>query len=81
MNEAAVRELVREALGRTELQAALRESRHLAQPAAPDAQPRRTAPHHPSHALYAQLVNATDACLIEPAVPCNHCGYCKSHGH
>jgi len=19
--------------------------------------------------------------LIEPAVTCNHCGYCKSHGH
>ncbi|HEY5617318.1 MAG TPA: hypothetical protein VIK60_05195 [Vicinamibacterales bacterium] len=21
------------------------------------------------------------ACIIEPAVPCNHCGYCKSMGH
>jgi hypothetical protein len=20
-------------------------------------------------------------CLIEPAVRCNHCGYCKCHGH
>jgi len=20
-------------------------------------------------------------CLIEPAVTCNHCGYCKSYGH
>jgi hypothetical protein len=20
-------------------------------------------------------------CLIEPAVRCNHCGYCESHGH
>ncbi len=20
-------------------------------------------------------------CLIEPAVACNHCGYCLSHGH
>ena len=20
-------------------------------------------------------------CLIEPAVPCNHCGFCKCHGH
>ena len=19
-------------------------------------------------------------CLIEPTVPCNHCGYCQSHG-
>jgi hypothetical protein len=21
------------------------------------------------------------ACLIEPAVGCNHCGYCQSYGH
>ena len=21
------------------------------------------------------------SCLIEPAVQCNHCGYCKCHGH
>ena len=35
---------------------------------------------HASHALY-HLINQTDACLIEPAVLCNHCGYCKSHGH
>ncbi len=20
-------------------------------------------------------------CLIEPAVKCNHCGYCQCHGH
>ena len=20
-------------------------------------------------------------CVIEPAVACNHCGYCKSYGH
>jgi hypothetical protein len=20
-------------------------------------------------------------CLIEPAVRCNHCGYCECHGH
>jgi len=35
---------------------------------------------HASHARY-QLLNPTDACLIEPAVRCNHCGYCKSHGY
>lgn len=29
------------------------------------------------------LERATDdtACLIEPAVRCNHCGFCKCHGH
>ncbi len=36
---------------------------------------------HSSHALYAGLVNVSDACVIEPAVACDHCGFCKSHGH
>jgi hypothetical protein len=36
---------------------------------------------HPSHHLYLTLVNASEACVIEPSVTCNHCGYCKSHGH
>ena len=29
------------------------------------------------------LERATDdtTCLIEPAVQCNHCGFCKCHGH
>jgi hypothetical protein len=22
-----------------------------------------------------------EACIIEPAVRCNHCGYCECHGH
>ena len=34
-----------------------------------------------SHTLYAGLVNVGDACVIEPAVRCDHCGYCKSHGY
>lgn len=38
-------------------------------------------PQHPSHALYVRLVNISDACVIEPSVQCDHCGYCKSHGH
>ena len=30
-----------------------------------------------------QLERAKDdtMCLIEPAVRCNHCGFCKCHGH
>lgn len=37
---------------------------------------------HASHFLYMQLVNDNGGqCLIEPNVPCNHCGYCQSHGH
>ena len=25
--------------------------------------------------------SGSDACIIEPSVPCTHCGYCKSYGH
>jgi hypothetical protein len=30
-----------------------------------------------------RLERSTDdtMCLIEPAVQCNHCGFCKCHGH
>lgn len=38
---------------------------------------------HPSHALFV-LPAGADAegpCIIEPAVACNHCGYCKAYGH
>ena len=38
------------------------------------------------HASFARLplVSGGDgdgACLIEPSVRCNHCGYCLSYGH
>jgi hypothetical protein len=38
---------------------------------------------HPSHALLLVTSGADESgpCIIEPAVPCNHCGYCKSMGH
>jgi len=36
---------------------------------------------HASHHLYLSLVNVDGACVIEPAIACDHCGYCKSHGH
>ncbi len=29
----------------------------------------------------AQGSDGDGACLIEPAVSCNHCGYCQSYGH
>ena len=35
---------------------------------------------HTSHYRYA-LPPSDGPCLIEPGVPCNHCGYCESHGH
>jgi hypothetical protein len=38
---------------------------------------------HPSHDLLPVPAGADSdgPCVIEPAVPCNHCGYCKSYGH
>jgi len=38
---------------------------------------------HGSHGLLT-LIGGGDPegrCLIEPAVPCTHCGYCQSLGH
>ena len=36
-----------------------------------------------SHSRYGVLSgeDAGGPCYIEPAVRCNHCGYCQSHGH
>jgi hypothetical protein len=36
---------------------------------------------HASHYQYVALINVGEACVIEPSVTCNHCGYCRSHGH
>jgi len=38
---------------------------------------------HASHATFVLPVGSDrdGSCLIEPAVMCNHCGYCKSYGH
>ena len=40
-------------------------------------------PSHPSHLTLPVSSGADEAgpCIIEPAVSCNHCGYCKSLGH
>ena len=38
---------------------------------------------HVSHALFV-IPDGSDSggpCIIEPAVMCTHCGYCKSLGH
>lgn len=38
---------------------------------------------HASHGMLplARGGDGDGACLIEPSVPCNHCGYCLSMGH
>ena len=80
MTDAELRALVRDAVAR-HLGGAQRTL--LAEPVADLAPPARSSSwtEHPSHHLYVQVVNTTDACVIEPAVTCDHCGYCKSHGH
>ena len=73
MNEDALRGLIREAI-----------TRQLNGGAAPPQAALRSEPvtfaTHASHFRYA-LPGSGEACLIEPAVTCNHCGYCQSHGH
>jgi hypothetical protein len=72
MTEQELRSLVREAIMRHTSAAAPR-------PPALTASARQ----HASHALFVLPSGAdTDGpCIIEPAVACNHCGYCKSYGH
>jgi len=38
---------------------------------------------HASHTTFSLPAGADGdgVCLIEPAVACNHCGFCKSMGH
>ena len=53
-------------------------------PAAGQPMPAATTRLHASHAVFATLTDGASEdgpCVIEPAVMCNHCGYCKSYGH
>ena len=70
MNEDILRTMIREAV-----------ARHLVagETAKRDEYP-LTFGTHASHFRYA-LPPSDGPCLIEPAVQCNHCGYCESHGH
>jgi hypothetical protein len=71
MNEEMLRAMIREAV-----------ARRLAQ-APPAEGPAASAvifTTDPSHDRY-PLPPSGGPCLIEPAVSCNHCGYCESHGH
>ena len=82
MDEEQVRALVRQAIARHLGPGAalvpVAAPRARAQPAAADGQ-RATGI---SHARF-DLVRPADEveCLIEPAVTCNHCGYCQCYGH
>ena len=70
MNDDALRALIRESV-----------ARHLGEPRAETVEQVPVSfLSHASHYRYA-LPPSGGPCLIEPGVPCNHCGYCESHGH
>jgi hypothetical protein len=71
MNEEMLRAMIREAV-----------AKRLEEVTEPDVQPAPSGAltTHPSHDRY-ELPGSGGQCLIEPAVPCVHCGYCQSHGH
>ena len=75
MTEQELRVLVRTAIAR-----AHGAPSHLAPSDAPSHQSHFS---HPSHLTF-MVPSGADAdgpCIIEPAVSCTHCGYCKSMGH
>jgi hypothetical protein len=66
-----------------ELRALVRDSiaRHSGQAVPPPASGAFDAAHE-SHGRFLRLAPTEDGqCIIEPAVRCNHCGYCQSYGH
>jgi hypothetical protein len=74
ISEQELREMVRAAIAR--------HAGGLPAPA-PGARSVPAFPRHASHGLL-PLASGGDAdgqCLIEPAVKCNHCGYCLSLGY
>jgi hypothetical protein len=77
MTEEELRQLVRQAIARVRTSEA---PPHLAPSDAPSHVSHRS---HASHLTFAVTSGAEQEgpCIIEPAVPCNHCGYCKSLGH
>jgi len=85
MTDAELRAIVREAvarhLGRAGGHGPVVASGQVAAPGAHHPHPAAPWQHHASHHLYVSLVNSDNACVIEPSVACDHCGYCKSHGH
>jgi hypothetical protein len=72
MNEDALRAIVRDTIARLEARSA--------PTPAQDPSALVNLAVHPSRYQY-NLTPSDGPCVIEPGVPCNHCGYCLSHGH
>jgi hypothetical protein len=80
MTEQELRALVREAITR-HVSGATAQSRSVAP--LPQRYPAQPALTHASHGLFVvpDGSEGDGPCIIEPAVMCTHCGYCKSYGH
>jgi hypothetical protein len=71
MTEEELRQMVRESIARHAARGTERSDLRI--------EPSRG---HASHATFALRSGDEDgACVIEPAVRCNRCGYCLSYGH
>jgi hypothetical protein len=70
MDEATLRQIVREAV-----------ARHLPPPGAVHAAGQGEPHRHPSHHRFDLVATPDGACIVEPAVRCTHCGFCQSMGH
>lgn len=81
MTDQELRALVRDAVARHMGTRAPGTGPSAFQAEPPQSAGRTSVAAHPSHAVYLSIVNNDGACVIEPDVPCNHCNYCKSHGH
>jgi hypothetical protein len=80
MTEQELRALVRSVITQHTGSAAGGGSVGFGAPPDPTVIPLPSIRQHASHALFV-IPPQGDACIIEPAVTCNHCGYCKSYGH
>ncbi len=72
MTEQELRTLVRDAIAR---------QMGLPRRGTPEMAPATFFRDHLSHAQFPVPSGPEGTCVIEPAVMCNHCGYCKSYGH
>ena len=74
MTEQELRALVRDAIAKAGVGAPGRAAARPGTMASPDG--------HSSHALFTLAPGDPEGrCMIEPGVACNHCNYCRSHGH
>jgi hypothetical protein len=78
VSDAELREMIRDVIASRASRAALDASAVVSSGLSPAGE----AGAHASHARFALTRGGDDgACLIEPAVRCNHCGFCLSFGH